>query len=187
MRRGHGSAPAAAPGCVSGRLLYGLHGSERSGPILPARPDGATLRRSPKSEIDSDLIDSSRSRFVLGDHRSAVQDLFFLLGQLTEIAARALSPGVNDPVTATACVERLGAAVCLAARPRRRIPAQTRTPRRFLVATGARMSPIRVMEGDPRPSRAHTEPGNGPSLNSFRASVVPRADLLCGWEVRFFR
>ncbi len=35
----------------------------------------------------------------------------FLTGQLTEMAVRALSPGTNDPRTAVACTERLGAVI----------------------------------------------------------------------------
>lgn len=59
-------------------------------------------------EVEEDL----RACFVLGDHRTGVQDIGFLIGQLTEIAARALSPGVNDPRTASDCARRLGAVVC---------------------------------------------------------------------------
>jgi uncharacterized membrane protein len=49
---------------------------------------------------------------TLGDMRSAEQDLEFLVRQLVEIALRALSPGVNDPFTAIAVLDRLGAALC---------------------------------------------------------------------------
>jgi uncharacterized membrane protein len=56
--------------------------------------------------------------FVMGNQRSAVQDVEFALLQLVEIAVRALSPGINDPFTAIACVDRLGSALaCLARRP----------------------------------------------------------------------
>ena len=43
--------------------------------------------------------------------RTALQDLRFLLDELVEIAARALSPGVNDPFTAVTCLDWLGAAL----------------------------------------------------------------------------
>ncbi len=49
--------------------------------------------------------------FVLGSHRTPAQDVEFAVNQLVEIAVRALSPGVNDPFTAVACVDRLGAAL----------------------------------------------------------------------------
>jgi uncharacterized membrane protein len=56
--------------------------------------------------------------FVFGPERTQTQDPEFVLGELVEIATRALSPGVNDPATAVLCVDRLGAALAkVAARP----------------------------------------------------------------------
>ncbi|MEP6551335.1 MAG: DUF2254 domain-containing protein [Gemmatimonadales bacterium] len=49
--------------------------------------------------------------FVLGSQRTPVHDVEFTVTQLVEIAVRALSPGINDPFTAVACVDRLGAAL----------------------------------------------------------------------------
>ena len=49
--------------------------------------------------------------FVVGSQRTSVQDVELAVNQLVEIAVRALSPGVNDPFTAVACVDRLGAAL----------------------------------------------------------------------------
>ena len=40
-----------------------------------------------------------------------LQDVEFAINQLVEIAVRALSPGINDPFTAIACVDRLGVAL----------------------------------------------------------------------------
>lgn len=45
--------------------------------------------------------------FVIGSTKTAQQDLEFSIHQMVEIAARALSPGVNDPYTAIACVDNL--------------------------------------------------------------------------------
>jgi uncharacterized membrane protein len=56
--------------------------------------------------------------------RSPSQDVEFAVEQLVEIALRALSPSSNDPFTAVACIERLGAA--LARLGRRRIPSPYR-------------------------------------------------------------
>jgi uncharacterized membrane protein len=50
--------------------------------------------------------------FVLGNQRAAGQDFAFTINQLVEVAVRALSPGVNDPFTAIACVDHLGSALC---------------------------------------------------------------------------
>ncbi len=50
--------------------------------------------------------------FVLGNQRTATEDIEFSFLQLVEIAVRALSPGINDPFTAIACIDRLGSALC---------------------------------------------------------------------------
>lgn len=47
----------------------------------------------------------------LGGRRTPLQDLRFEVNELVEIAARALSPGINDPFTARACIDWLGAAL----------------------------------------------------------------------------
>ncbi len=47
--------------------------------------------------------------FVIGQIKTSQQDLEFSIHQMVEIAARALSPGVNDPFTAIACVDNLSA------------------------------------------------------------------------------
>lgn len=55
---------------------------------------------------------------VVGPERTMLQDTEFGVAQLVEVALRALSPGINDPFTAMACVDRLGAAlVALADHP----------------------------------------------------------------------
>lgn len=46
--------------------------------------------------------------FAIGDGRTMQQDVEFGLVQLTDIAVRALSPGVNDPTTATDVVVHIG-------------------------------------------------------------------------------
>ncbi len=49
--------------------------------------------------------------FYVGPQRSPLQDAEYAIHQLVEIAVRALSPGINDPFTAIACINRLGSAV----------------------------------------------------------------------------
>ena len=48
------------------------------------------------------------NHFITGDKRTQEQDMEFLVNELVEIAARALSPGVNDPFTAISCINHLG-------------------------------------------------------------------------------
>lgn len=51
--------------------------------------------------------DEIRQCFTIGSERTPVQDLAHSSGRLVEIAQRALSSGVNDPVTAIYCLDRL--------------------------------------------------------------------------------
>jgi uncharacterized membrane protein len=51
-----------------------------------------------------------RSATALG--RASSADLAFAVRQLVEVAVRALSPGINDPLTAMSVIDRLGAALC---------------------------------------------------------------------------
>ena len=46
---------------------------------------------------------------LIGAKQSLEQGASFAIRQLVEIAVRALSPGINDPFTATACIDYLGA------------------------------------------------------------------------------
>ncbi|WP_291777143.1 DUF2254 domain-containing protein [Cecembia sp.] len=46
-------------------------------------------------------------QFVIGKTKTSQQDLEFSIHQMVEIASRALSPGINDPFTAIACVDNL--------------------------------------------------------------------------------
>lgn len=70
----------------------------------------------PGERVNEDLVEQLNDAFVLGDQRTATQDVEFSFLQLVEIAVRALSPGINDPFTAIACVDRLGSALCRLAR-----------------------------------------------------------------------
>lgn len=53
-----------------------------------------------------------RAATVLGPRRDSSADLEFALRQLVEVAVRALSPGINDPLTAITVIDRLGASLC---------------------------------------------------------------------------
>lgn len=66
----------------------------------------------PADRVNKTPVDRMNADFVLGDQRTATQDVEFLFHQLVEIAVLALSPGINDSFTAIACVDRLGSALC---------------------------------------------------------------------------
>lgn len=70
----------------------------------------------PGDRVTKTLVDRVNAAFVFGSQRSASQDIEFSIRQLVEIAVRALSPGINDPFTAIACVDRLESALCRLAR-----------------------------------------------------------------------
>ncbi|WEX09066.1 DUF2254 domain-containing protein [Chelativorans sp. AA-79] len=59
---------------------------------------------------DEALQERIRSAFTVGTERTPAQDPEQGIRQLVEIATRALSPGTNDPFTAIAVIDRLGAA-----------------------------------------------------------------------------
>ncbi|MDP3252579.1 MAG: DUF2254 domain-containing protein [Hydrogenophaga sp.] len=79
----------------------------------------------PGDRVTEALADKVRAAFVVGNQRTSTQDVEFSFLQLVEIAVRALSPGINDPFTAIACVDRLGSALCCLAQ--RDVP----SPQRF--------------------------------------------------------
>jgi uncharacterized membrane protein len=64
----------------------------------------------PDTFVSDELSCDIRDVFAIGDKRTPFQDIRFLVQELVEIAARALSPGVNDPITAIACLNWLAAA-----------------------------------------------------------------------------
>ncbi len=78
----------------------------------------------PAESCDEDAAKALRGAFAIGSRRTALQDLRFLIDELVEIAARALSPGVNDPFTANSCLDWLGAAMSDLAR--RDLPSRLR-------------------------------------------------------------
>lgn len=92
--------------------------------VLRVRPgqyvleDTVVLVVDPPSRFDDDLADALRSAVQVGDARSPQQDPEFSVEQLTEMAVRALSPGINDPYTAINALDDLSVGLArLAARP----------------------------------------------------------------------
>ena len=76
------------------------------------------LHVTPADRVPDGLQLRLEGAFVLGNQRTTAQDVEFAILQLVEIATRALSPGVNDPFTAIACIDRLGSAFCRLAQRR---------------------------------------------------------------------
>ncbi len=61
---------------------------------------------------EAKVLESLADNFIIGDVRTPQQDAEFSIHQMVEIAARALSPGVNDPYTAIACIDNLTSTMC---------------------------------------------------------------------------
>ena len=68
----------------------------------------ALLRIWPKGKLGDDDSSAFGKHFVIDRQRTSTQDLRFEINQLVEVSMRALSPGVNDPFTATNCLDWLG-------------------------------------------------------------------------------
>lgn len=80
-----------------------IHVTLRVGDHVLAGQTLACLTR----EVDESFRDALLEAFVLGDQRSFEQDARIGLTALSEIASRALSPGINDPGTAIEAIARL--------------------------------------------------------------------------------
>ena len=74
--------------------------------------------------------------FVLGPHRDIEQDAAFGVGQLVEIALKALSPSTNDPATAITCVDYLAAIFIVVASRREKPPWRVSNGALRLIAPG---------------------------------------------------
>jgi uncharacterized membrane protein len=85
--------------------------------VLLVRPGeyifpGAAVAEVAGEHADGEAEAAIRAAFSLGARQAAAQDLEFAVRQLVEVATRALSPGINDPFTAIAVLDRLGAVLC---------------------------------------------------------------------------
>jgi uncharacterized membrane protein len=66
---------------------------------------------SPASAMDPTLGAAIEGCVEIGAQRTPTQDIEFLIRHLVDIALRALSPGINDPRTATVVIDHLRAAL----------------------------------------------------------------------------
>ncbi|MBI0537114.1 DUF2254 domain-containing protein [Roseomonas sp. KE2513] len=73
---------------------------------------GAAVATVSPPALAEKAIGRVRGAMSLGDRQAAAQDLEFAVRQLAEVAVRALSPGINDPFTAMAVLDRFGDVLC---------------------------------------------------------------------------
>lgn len=60
-----------------------------------------------KKKINKTLVKECVNAFAFGQQRNQEQDILFLVNEMVEIIARALSPGMNDPFTAMTVMDWL--------------------------------------------------------------------------------
>jgi uncharacterized membrane protein len=78
----------------------------------------------PRAHADQEALDDVQGTIVIGGYQSPQQDILYVVNRLVEVAARALSPGMNDIFTATNAMDWLSTA--LAALAGRAIPEDAR-------------------------------------------------------------
>lgn len=67
-------------------------------------PSSPILRIWSKTEVSDQLLEVLKDCFALGTVPTEAQNPLFIVDQLVEMVARAMSPGVNDPFTAINCI-----------------------------------------------------------------------------------
>jgi uncharacterized membrane protein len=61
----------------------------------------------PPHAVTDEVARRIQGTFVFGFERTHVKDIDYAIRQMADIAVKALSPGINDPTTATICIDRL--------------------------------------------------------------------------------
>jgi uncharacterized membrane protein len=94
---------------------------------LEARPGRFVVQRTPfaraypATRVTDEVAEAIAKCIVTGARRTAQHDIEFPIKQMVEIGVRALSPAINDPFTASTCVDQVSGGLCELAR--RRFPA----------------------------------------------------------------
>jgi uncharacterized membrane protein len=76
----------------------------------------------PAGRIDQQVDRQLRLAFRLGNQRTPTQDVEYAVNQLVEMAARAMSPAINDPFTAMTCLDYQAQGLALMAQKGRESP-----------------------------------------------------------------
>ncbi len=115
-----GQPGALIPARVSGYLrsidtngLMNLVDDYKATVVLDHRVGEFVLRGSemarvyPGDLLDDELIGRIQGKMVIDSDRSSVEDVTLGVQQVADIGIKALSPGINDPTTALACIDSL--------------------------------------------------------------------------------
>lgn len=97
---------------------------------LGKRPGDFVLKRTPVAKVwpatrlTDGVSEELNDTLIYGTRRTPRQDVLCTVEEIVEVAVRALSPGINAPLTAVTCIDRLGASLSRLAG--RRIPSASR-------------------------------------------------------------
>lgn len=103
---------------IDGNRFFTVMEEENALVILHKRPGSYIVKGMVVADIychealSDESLQKLESALTAGKVRTPRQDAEFAIHQVVEIAARALSPGVNDPYTAIACIDNLTATMC---------------------------------------------------------------------------
>ena len=108
-------AHSAAPGAIQAIDLQGLVGWARQHDCLlvlehgvgDSVASGAALVKAYGGQLSTTDERPLRGMVALGDERAIAQDPAFAIRIIVDIAAKALSPGINDPTTAVQVLDQL--------------------------------------------------------------------------------
>ena len=115
---------------------------------------------SPRPADVEAFTDALNGALVLGADRTEYQDPEFPVQQLVEVTLHALSTGINEPFTASTCIDRLGQAFARLAT--RRIPSPLRGDRNGVVRViASRKSFADLLDSACNPIRAHAADSPG--------------------------
>jgi len=103
-----------------GIVIHQMHGigefAVKMNPLLAIEPP---------ERLTPELAEECAECFELGPSRTMQQDVHYGIRQIVDIALKAISPAVNDPTTASTCIDHLAAILCHLAR-RRILPLEIR-------------------------------------------------------------
>ncbi|GGO26136.1 DUF2254 domain-containing protein [Deinococcus humi] len=80
---------------------------------LLVRPGDFVMKGTPIALVTPQAFAGIDATLTIGHNRTTNQDIEYAARKLVEVAARALSPALNDPNTAIAVLDHLGDALCL--------------------------------------------------------------------------
>jgi uncharacterized membrane protein len=122
--------PPGEGGTVASRESGYLQVVDREGLAAAAAERGVVLRLPPRpgewvleyaalaivwpAGREDEMADIVHDFVTLGKERSLEQDAAYAIRQLVDIAIKALSPGINDPTTATECLDRISQVLVVA-------------------------------------------------------------------------